>query len=221
MNSLEQKHIEGIISQGILPLFYNANASTCISITQCLYGAGIRYVEFTNRGPEALSNFGQLVRAKSSLFPEMVLGIGTVKTADDARAYVDAGADFLVSPVFDNGVNDVAYLNKMLWIPGCMTPTDIHVAQRAGCSFIKLFPGNVLQPGYIQAILPLFNGVKFMVTGGVEPTKESVASWLKAGASAVGMGSKLIAAGSYSDEQLNKLASDTKALLAIIAEIRN
>jgi 2-dehydro-3-deoxyphosphogluconate aldolase/(4S)-4-hydroxy-2-oxoglutarate aldolase len=104
--------------------------------------------------------FKKLQTLKSTL-PGLLLGIGTIKTAEDAKNYIDAGADFLISPVFDASVAYIAYLNKILWIPGCMTPTEIHVAQSAGCNIIKLFPGNVLGAGFIEAIQPLFSGIHF------------------------------------------------------------
>lgn len=188
----EQSVINKIKQHRLLPLFYHDEPGVCIAVVKSLYNAGVRCIEFTNRGKNALKNFIALAEEKNNSMQELLLGAGTIKNADEAAAFINAGADFLISPVFDNGVCDAAYLHKVLWIPGCMTPTEIHTAQKAGCQLIKLFPGNVLRPDYVDAILPLFPGLDFIVTGGVEPTEESIKAWFKSGVSIVGLGSKLI-----------------------------
>src|SRR6476469_6574674 len=184
--------IQQIQKLRILPLFYHADKTTCVETAKALYAGGVRAIEFTNRGENAFVNFKALVAEKKNSMPELLLGIGTIKTADAANNFIEAGADFLISPVFDATVADAAYMNKILWIPGCMTPTEIHVAQNAGCKMVKLFPGNVLQPGFVSAVKELFPDMLFVATGGVEPTKENLSAWFKSGVAAVGMGSKLI-----------------------------
>jgi 2-dehydro-3-deoxyphosphogluconate aldolase/(4S)-4-hydroxy-2-oxoglutarate aldolase len=213
MHSSEQvtKHI---LDEKIIPLFYEDDKDVCVSVVEALYNGGVRTIEFTHRGEKALENFKALV-AKKVEMPGLMLGIGTIKNTQDAEAYIKAGADFLISPVFDSAVADIAYLNKILWIPGCMTPTEIHVAKQAGCDLVKLFPGNILGPGFIEAIRPLFRDVQFLVTGGVDATEESVIKWLKAGAAGVGMGSKLITKEVLQQKEYDKISSKIKSLLSI------
>jgi 2-dehydro-3-deoxyphosphogluconate aldolase/(4S)-4-hydroxy-2-oxoglutarate aldolase len=206
-----------ILSATIIPLFYEAQEQVAEEVVKALYNGGVRTIEFTNRGVNALPVFKKLQTLKSTL-PGLLLGIGTIKTAEDAKNYIDAGADFLISPVFDASVADIAYLNKILWIPGCMTPTEIHVAQSAGCNIIKLFPGNVLGAGFIEAIQPLFSGIHFLVTGGVEATSDNIAMWLKAGAAGVGLGSKLITKQVLAEKNYLQLTQTTQQLLAIHPE---
>jgi 2-dehydro-3-deoxyphosphogluconate aldolase/(4S)-4-hydroxy-2-oxoglutarate aldolase len=206
-----------ILSATIIPLFYEAQEQVAEEVVKALYNGGVRTIEFTNRGVNALPVFKKLQTLKSTL-PGLLLGIGTIKTAEDAKNYIDAGADFLISPVFDASVADIAYLNKILWIPGCMTPTEIHVAQSAGCNIIKLFPGNVLGAGFIEAIQPLFSGIHFLVTGGVEATSDNIAMWLKAGAAGVGLGSKLITKQVLAEKNYLQLTKTTQQLLAIHPE---
>jgi 2-dehydro-3-deoxyphosphogluconate aldolase/(4S)-4-hydroxy-2-oxoglutarate aldolase len=206
-----------ILSATIIPLFYEAQEQVAEEVVKALYNGGVRTIEFTNRGANALPVFKKLQTLKSTL-PGLLLGIGTIKTAEDAKNYIDAGADFLISPVFDASVADIAYLNKILWIPGCMTPTEIHVAQSAGCNIIKLFPGNVLGAGFIEAIQPLFSGIHFLVTGGVEATSDNIAMWLKAGAAGVGLGSKLITKQVLAEKNYLQLTKTTQQLLAIHPE---
>lgn len=203
-----------ILQEKLIPLFYEADLDTCKSLLAALYAGGVRTLEFTHRGDKALENFKAMV-AERSKYPGLLLGIGTIKTEADAKAYIEAGADFLISPVFDASVADMAYLHKILWIPGCMTPTEIHVAQTAGCSIVKLFPGNVLGPGFIEAIRPLFREMHFLVTGGVDATEQSILAWMKAGAAGVGLGSKLITKEILQNKQFEHITTKMQQLHAI------
>ncbi len=211
--------IKIIKEQRLLPLFYHNDITKCIEVVKSLYEAGVRCIEFTNRGDKALENFTQLVKERNNSMKELLLGIGTIKNGDEATAFINAGADFLVSPVFDSNVCDVAYLNKILWIPGCMTPTEIHTAHKAGCSLIKLFPGNVLSPGFVDAIIPLFTKLEFIVTGGVDTTEENLSAWFKSGVAGVGIGNKLITKTILQNGNYEELKEKTKEVIAIINNI--
>lgn len=212
--------VQQIKEQGLLPLFYHAEEKTCLQVTAALYAAGVRTIEFTNRGDAALANFRALVKERDQSMPGLVLAVGTIRTADQCNRFIDAGADLLISPVFDADVCDAAYISKTLWIPGCMTPTEIHAAELAGCRFIKLFPGNVLGPSFVSGIRDLFPGIDFMPTGGVEPVKENIAVWFAAGVSAVGMGSKLITRQMLDTGDITTLTNSTRELLDIIKQVR-
>ncbi|MEK0413621.1 MAG: hypothetical protein RL070_1109 [Bacteroidota bacterium] len=211
--------INQIKNEGMLPLFYHDDATVCENVLQALYNGGVRCVEFTNRGVHALPNFKHLVSLKTTM-PGLILGIGTIKTPQDATSFIEAGADFLISPCFDASVADVAYMHKVLWIPGCMTPTEIHVAQKSGATLIKLFPGNVLGPGFVEAIKTLFTGVDFLVTGGVEPTEQNIGAWFKAGVSGVGLGSKLITKDVLANKNYTQLETQTTQLVQLIKKVQ-
>ena len=212
--------INKIKEQGILPLFYNDDAATSLSITRALYDAGLRCIEFTNRGANAFQNFSEMVKLRDQSLPGLLLGIGTIKTAEDANKFLNVGADFLVSPVFDSSICDVAYINKVPWIPGVMTPTEIHVAQQAGCNLVKVFPGNVLQPSFVEAVLPLFSGIDFIVTGGVDSTEESIKAWFKSGVAAIGIGGKLITKEILAQGNFEALKNKTVEVMNIIQSVR-
>lgn len=213
--------LQQIKDQALLPLFYHDNAAVCMAVVQALYEGGIRNVEFTNRGAKAVDNFRQLVQMRPAHWPGLLLGVGTVREKQEADTFIGAGADFLVSPFFDSGVCDAAYLNKIPWIPGCMTPTEIHAAAKAGCGFVKLFPGNALGPSFVKAVKPLFPLLDFMITGGVEGTADSIGSWLGAGAAAVGMGSNLIGKAVLENARYDQLTQDTATLLRIIQQLKS
>jgi len=162
--------------QGVLPLFFNKDADVSISVLRALYEAGIRSVEYTNRGEAALKNFEKLRPLCDTELKGMYLGIGTIKNGAQAQAFIDAGADYIISPGLVEDAAAVADKNGVLWVPGCMTPTEIIKAEALGAKMIKIFPGNILGPGFISAIKELFSGLQFMITGGVEPEEANLRS---------------------------------------------
>ncbi len=205
---------------GILPLYFYKDTEVSIEVLRALYRGGIRAVEYTNRGEAALNNFAAMRKVCDAEMKDMYLGVGTIKNGDTAKAFIDAGADYLISPGLVEEAVKVADANNMLWVPGCMTPTEIIKAENLGAKFVKLFPGNILGPGFMSAIKELFPNLIFMPTGGVELDKANIAGWFKAGVSAVGMGSKLITKSLLENKDYDTITSATKDVIAIIAEIK-
>jgi 2-dehydro-3-deoxyphosphogluconate aldolase/(4S)-4-hydroxy-2-oxoglutarate aldolase len=191
MNKTERV-IQQIINSGLLPLYYHESKDLSISILKALYQSGIRIIEYTNRGENALSNFAALRTIASQEMPDLLLGIGTIKTAEIAKEFIDLGADFIVSPIVSAEVAKIVLEHNLAWIPGCLTPTEIHQAQVYGARLVKIFPGNLVGSSYVQSIKDIFPDLLFMPTGGVEPEEQNLKSWFDAGVSAVGMGSKLL-----------------------------
>ncbi|PWT73551.1 MAG: bifunctional 4-hydroxy-2-oxoglutarate aldolase/2-dehydro-3-deoxy-phosphogluconate aldolase [Bacteroidetes bacterium] len=207
--------------QGLLPLFFHPDFETSAGILESLYRAGCRLVEFTNRGPEALQVFTKLRTISGEKFPGMYLGAGTIKNESAANAFMEAGADFLVSPGISEDIFDAAYSEKVMWIPGCMTVTEIMKAEEFGIELVKLFPGSLLGPAFVQAIKEIFPQISFIPTGGVDLDKENLLSWIRAGVAAVGMGSKLISPASMKNREYAKIEKVTREVLASIGELKN
>lgn len=218
--SKTQKITESIIAQGILPLYFNPSEEISMDILKAIYRAGIKAVEYTNRGDAALSNFTKMVALRNAEMPGLLLGVGTIKNMQQANDYMAAGADFLVSPGFVPEVAAYCVANDIFYAPGCMTPTEIIAAENAGVKFIKLFPGNILGTEFLTTIKDIFPKLLFMPTGGVDTTKESIESWYKAGVCAVGMGSKLISKKLMEAKDYSTIESATKEVLEIIALIK-
>ncbi len=210
-----------IPEQGLLPLYFHKDGAVSITVLKALYKAGIRAVEYTNRGEAALANFKLMRNVCDTELKGMYLGIGTIKNGETARAFVDAGADYLISPGLIEAVVKVADKNNMLWVPGCMTPSEIIAAENLGAKFIKLFPGNLLGPSFMSTIKELFPGLLFMPTGGVELEETNLKGWFNAGVVAVGMGSKLITKQVMEEKNYEQLTADTIHALAMIKSIRN
>lgn len=218
--SKTQQITDAVIKQGILPLYFNADETVSIETLRALHSAGILAVEYTNRGDAALNNFRKMVAVRNAEMPGMLLGVGTIKNMEHATGYVNAGADFLVSPGFVREVADYAVANDIFYAPGCMTPSEIIAAENAGLKFIKLFPGNMLGPSFLSGIKDIFPKLLFMPTGGVDTTRENIAGWFKAGVCAVGMGSKLVSKEVMANKQYDLLIEETKKVMAIISDCR-
>ncbi|MFH7013536.1 bifunctional 4-hydroxy-2-oxoglutarate aldolase/2-dehydro-3-deoxy-phosphogluconate aldolase [Flavobacterium sp. FlaQc-52] len=216
-----QNSIDVIVKQGILPLYFNTDENKSIEILRVLYKSGIKAVEYTNRGPEAASNFKKMIEVRNAEMPEMLLGIGTIKNIQQAEEFYTIGADFFVSPGFVAEVSDFLKSKNILYAPGCMTPTEIITAENAGVKFIKLFPGNILGPDFLSGIKDIFPSLIFMPTGGVETTLQSIQSWFTAGVSAVGMGSKLISKKVMEHEAYDTIEKETVRVLSLIETVRN
>ena len=210
-----------IPEQGILPLYFFKDEETSIEILRALFSAGIRTVEYTNRGDAALNNFKKMRAVIDAEMPGMYLGIGTIKDGAMAQTFIDAGADYIICPGLVESVAEVADKHDMLWVPGCMTPSEIIKAETLGAKMVKLFPGNILGPGFMSAIKELFPNLLFMPTGGVELDRSNIEGWFKAGVCAVGMGSKLVSKDVMENRKYNELTALTREALEIIKSLRN
>jgi 2-dehydro-3-deoxyphosphogluconate aldolase/(4S)-4-hydroxy-2-oxoglutarate aldolase len=216
----KQMVTDAIIKQGMLPLYYNADETVSVEILRTIYKAGIKAVEYTNRGDAALKNFKKLVEIRDAEMPGLLLGVGTIKNLASAEDYSKAGADFMVSPGLVPEVTAYALNKDIFYAPGCMTPSEIIAAENAGIGFIKLFPGNMLGPDFLSSIKEIFPKLLFMPTGGVDTTKENIEGWFKAGVCAVGMGSKLISKKLMEQKDYATIEKMTTEVLALIASIK-
>jgi len=205
---------------GVVPLFTHDNADEMFEIIRSAYDAGIRVFEMTNRKANSLEVFSTLVKRTKEL-PGMILGIGTVMDPATTQAFIDAGAPFIISPMMNPEMAAVCSRNRVPWIPGCATPTEIITAKQFGAELIKIFPGSVLGPGLVSSVLPVVPDVNLMITGGVEPTEESLTSWFKAGARCVGMGSHLFPKQLLETKDWKALASRIATTVDLVQRVRS
>lgn len=215
-----QQITDAIVAQGMLPLYFNADETVSLDVLSAIYKAGVKAVEYTNRGDAALKNFAKMVEIRNASMPGLLLGVGTIKNLQQAEDYLKAGADFLVSPGFVKEVADYAVSKDIFYAPGCMTPSEIIAAENAGIKFIKLFPGNMLGPEFLSGIKDIFPKLLFMPTGGVDTTRENIEGWFKAGVCAVGMGSKLISKKLMEARDYATIGSETVKVLELIQTIK-
>jgi 2-dehydro-3-deoxyphosphogluconate aldolase / (4S)-4-hydroxy-2-oxoglutarate aldolase len=147
---------------------------------EALLAGGLTIVEFTVDSEDA---FGSIARWREA--GRALVGAGTVRAPDEVDPAVEAGAQFLVSPTYDEGVVERALELGVPCVPGCFSPTEIDRAWQQGASFVKLFPGAVVGPAYVRAVLAPLKDVQIVVTGGVD--EASARPFLEAGAVAVGV----------------------------------
>ena len=214
----KEKIVQAIIHQGILPLYFHPDEKTSIEILHVLYQSGIRVVEYTNRGGQAIKNFRALIKESHSKFPDLILGLGTVLDSKTAGKAIQIGAEFLVSPGYNRDLSKFSHTENILWIPGCMTPTEIMQVQSDEASLVKLFPANCLGSGFLKSAREVFPDLLFMPTGGVDA--ENMESWFLAGASAVGMGGSLISKSIMENQDWDGLKTNSNAIVKQIAAIR-
>ena len=167
------------------------------AVVEAIGQGGIRAIEVTMTVPGAVELIRQLA---PTMPPGFILGAGTVLDPETAQQVIDAGAQFVVSPVFRRGVIDACHERDVAAMPGCFTPTEILDAWDAGADVVKVFPATSLGPNFFKDVRGPLPHVKLMPTGGV--SLDNAGDWIRAGAVAVGVGtalldSKAIASGDY------------------------
>ena len=204
--------INTLLDTGLVPLFYNADVETSVELASACSRGGAKVVEFTNRGELAYPVFTELVQHFAKADASLILGVGSIIDAPTAALYLAAGANFVVGPSFNPEIAKLCNRRKILYIPGCATETEISTAEEYGAEICKIFPGETVGgPAFIKGVMAPCPWHRLMPTGGVDATEASVNDWIKAGAAAVGMGSKLITAQAVKDkdyEGIAKKASD-------------
>ncbi len=206
--------------QGMVPLFYHSDLEVCKSVISACYQGGARLLEFTNRGDYAHEVFGELNKFCAKELPEMILGVGSVTDAGTASLFMQLGTNFIVSASIREDVALACNRRKLLYSPGCGSLTEIGQAEELGCEIVKLFPGSVYGPGFIKAIRGPQPWTSIMPTGGVSPDYDNLKKWIDAGATCVGMGSKLMAKDANGNFDYEKIESLSKQALSFISDIR-
>jgi len=184
--------LNAMASTGMVPVFYHKDVEVAKNVVKACYDGGVRAFEFTNRGDFAQDVFAELVKWAAKECPEMVMGIGSIVDPGTAALYIQLGANFVVGPLFNPEIAKICNRRLIPYTPGCGSVSEIGFAQELGCDLCKVFPaGNVGGPSFVKNVKAPMPWSMLMVTGGVEPTKENLTAWIKAGVTCVGMGSNL------------------------------
>jgi 2-dehydro-3-deoxyphosphogluconate aldolase/(4S)-4-hydroxy-2-oxoglutarate aldolase len=210
-----------LLDTGLVPLFYHGEVETAIEIVAACARGGARVIEFTNRGELAYPVFSELVRHFAQADRPVILGIGSIQDAPTAALFIAAGANFIVGPNFNPEIARLCNRRKIPYLPGCATETEIATAEEFGAEICKIFPGeSVGGPGFIKAVMAPCPWHRLMPTGGVDATTASISEWIKAGAAAVGLGSKLISAQVVNERKFDELTEKTTQCLAWVQAAR-
>jgi len=206
---------------GLVPLFYSGDVETSKAIVKALASGGASLIEFTNRGSRAMSVFPELVNYVEEEHPHVILGVGSVLDPVTAGTYINMGANFIVGSVMNREVAFLCNRRKVVYSPGCATPSEISDAEELGVEIVKVFPGKqVGGPGFVKAVLAPCPWAKVMVTGGVDASEENIKGWFDAGATAVGMGSKLVRKDLVAEERWDELSALTARCLGWVRKAR-
>jgi 2-dehydro-3-deoxyphosphogluconate aldolase / (4S)-4-hydroxy-2-oxoglutarate aldolase len=209
-----------ILDIGIVPLFYSGDVSVSIDIASAVALGGARVVEFANRGEMAYPVFTELIRHFAKADPNIILGVGSIVDAPTAALFLAVGANFIVGPTFNAEISRLCNRRKIAYLPGCATPNEIALAEEAGAEICKIFPASVGGPAFISAVLAPCPWHRLLPTGGVDATETGISEWFQAGASAVGIGSKLIDSAAVKERNYDLIASKTAQIIGWIKETR-
>jgi 2-dehydro-3-deoxyphosphogluconate aldolase / (4S)-4-hydroxy-2-oxoglutarate aldolase len=210
-----------ITREGVVPVFYDPDVVVTTEVATTLLASGISTIEFANRGDGALGVLAELIREAGSRFPELIVGAGSIVDGATAAHVIDLGANFVFGPSFSPEVAGACHLRNVPYVPGCGTMTEILTAYGSGCDYVKLFPaGSIGGPAFLEAVRAPCPWVQAIPTGGVEPTVESMRSWYRAGAPAVGMGSKLLPKRLVDARDFDGLRALIDATVAAVTEAR-
>lgn len=204
----------------MVPVFYHKDAETAKAVVKACYDGGVRLFEFTNRGDFAHEVFAEVVKYAAMECPEMAVGVGSVVDPGTASLYMQLGACFIVGPLFNQEVAKVCNRRAIPYVPGCGSVTEVGYAQEAGCEVCKVFPGDVLGAKLVKGMIAPMPWSKLMVTGGVEPSQENLASWFNAGVFSVGMGSKLFPKEKVAAKDWKYVTDKCAECFRIIAELK-
>ncbi len=201
---------------GLIPVLRAKSAKQALAVVDAMIAGGVTVVEVTMTVPGAIDVLRELKQRYGS---ELLLGSGTVTTAKEAEATIEAGAEFVVSPILHPDVIAATKAAGKLSIPGALSPTEVVTAYRAGADYVKIFPCSAVGGApYLKALLAPFPFLKLIPTGGV--TLDTAANYLKAGARALGVGSDLVNLAAIDDGRPEAITRAARAYVDLVSNCR-
>jgi len=200
---------------GVVAVIRMKDPAKLRAVVDAMAAGGVRALEVTMTVPRAV----EMIRELAPTLPDgFLLGAGTVIDAPTARAVIDAGASFVVSPVFRPDVIAACHQRDVPAMPGCFTPTEILAAHECGADIVKVFPATTLGPQFIKDVRAPLPHLKLMPTGGV--TLDNAGDWIRAGAVAVGLGSALMDASAIADGRFEVITANARRVVENVAAAR-
>jgi|SRR5215469_2885060 len=200
---------------GVVPVVRASSSAEALFAAEAVLRGGIPIVEITMTVPNAVKVISELVRE----LPDVLTGAGTVLDPQMARECVDAGAEFLVSPGLDPETVQLAVRERVLVMAGALSPTEVIAAWRAGSDFVKIFPcAQVGGASYLKALKGPLPGIPLVPTGGVN--LETAASFIRAGAAALGVGGELILKNAIQSRRTGVIEDLSRRYIEIVKKTR-
>lgn len=178
--------LNNLKAAGLIAVIRGPSLDLTLKMVDALCKGGVSGIEITYSTPNA----AQVVYSLAQTFADnIILGMGTITRPDQVREAVDAGAQFLVSPIYEQELGQAMVDTGLPVMIGALTPTEIYQAYCLGSDVVKVFPGSLVGPSYVKALRGPFPYIPIMPTGGVSPA--NVKDWFAAGVFGVGAGSEL------------------------------
>lgn len=203
-----QEILDRVLGSGIVAVVRIEDADKCLRVIEAIRAGGVDVAEITMTVPNALALIEEAVRA----FPDAPIGVGSVLDAETVHRAADAGAAYVVSPVFKPEIVAAAHERGIPAMPGAFTPTEILRAHEAGADVIKVFPADVLGMAFFKGVLAPMPFLRLMPTGGV--SLDNAGEWRLAGAVAVGVGGALLDKQAIAEGRYDQLTRNAQRLRA-------
>ncbi len=213
---MENKALQTILDNKAVAVIRMKDAGKLIKVAEAIYKGGVKSVEITMTVPGALKIIEEASRTVGDYIN---IGVGSVLDKQTANDAINAGAQYVVSPVFKSEIVEETKNHKIPVMPGAFTPTEILKAFEAGADVVKVFPADIVGMAFFKAVLAPMPHLKLMPTGGVSLT--NAGDWLKSGACAVGVGSALLDKKAIAEENYKQLTQNAEKLLASINNAKN
>jgi 2-dehydro-3-deoxyphosphogluconate aldolase/(4S)-4-hydroxy-2-oxoglutarate aldolase len=215
MARTKEQNLVRISETGVVAVIRARSKEQLPDIANALVAGGVLAIEVTMTTPGAIAGIELLADA---LGDKAIVGVGTVIDAATCRDAISAGAQFVVSPVFDPEIVATTRRYGKISIPGAFTPTEILRAWSAGADVVKVFPSTTLGPGYFKDLLAPLPQLKLTPTGGVD--LKNAGDWIKAGAVCVGVGSALVSKDALAKGDWAVITQSAKAFVDVINKAR-
>lgn len=198
------RRLEGIGAAAVIRM---QDGKKLLRVAEAFHRGGISAIEITTTVPGAVE---MIEMVRQEMGDDVLLGVGTVLDAATARQAIQAGAQFVVSPVFKREVIQATHEAGAAAMPGCFTPTEAQAAWEAGADVVKVFPAGIVGTKFIRALKAPLPHLKLMPTGGVSLT--NAGDWIRAGACAVGIGSALLDREAIAEARYDVLTENARTL---------
>lgn len=215
MSPHRQEIVRRLEAAGVVAVIRLADGAALRAVAEALAAGGVRALEVTMTVPGAIASIEELAR---TLPAEFLVGAGTVLDAETARHVIDAGARFVVSPVFRPAVLEAVHRRDAAALPGCFTPTEILDAWDNGADIVKVFPATALGPGFFSDVRGPLPQVRLMPTGGV--TRENAGDWIRAGAVAIGVGTALVDRTAVAEKRFDAITANARHFVDAVQRAR-
>ena len=185
------------------------DALAAVPVAAAVYAGGIRAIEITLTTAGALDAVGTM---RDVGLDGLCVGVGSVRTVDDARRAIDGGAEYLVTPTTNSAVVVASQRADVPIVCGALTPTELDTAHRSGADYVKLFPASAVGPQYVREVLAPMPDLRIIPTGGI--TVDNIGAFRAAGAVGAGIGSALVDRDTVAAEDWHTLEKRARSLIA-------